>query len=341
MRQVRVQEAVGMVLCHDITKIIPGQCKGRAFRKGHMIKESDIDALLNLGKEHIYVWECPEGMLHENEAAMRMAKAAAGAGIGLTEPNQGRVNLAAIKRGLLKIDTAVLNQVNAVEQVMVAARYNNTPVEKGDIVAGTKIIPLVIAEEKIKTVENICSSKGALVEIRPYKTLKVGMVTTGSEVYHGRIQDGFGPVVKEKIRRYDSEVFEQIIVPDDKRLIKEAIEKLLDSGAQLVVTTGGMAVDPDDVTPGAVKETGAEIVTYGTPLLPGAMFLLAYQGDVPVLGLPGCVMYSKTTVFDLILPRIFAGEKITRSDITRMGHGGLCLECPACHYPNCAFGKGC
>ncbi|RJQ39125.1 MAG: molybdopterin-binding protein [Nitrospiraceae bacterium] len=341
MKQVSVQEAVGMVLCHDITRIVPGQFKGTAFKKGHVIKQGDIDKLLDLGKENIFVWECVNGMLHENEAAIMTARAAAGDGIELMEPNQGRVNLKAAERGLLKINTSVLNKVNTVGQVMISTRHNNTLVEKGDIVAGAKIIPLVIAEEKIKTVKDICNDGEVLAEVRPFKTLKVGMVTTGSEVYHGRIKDGFGPVVKKKIEEYGSEVFEQVFVPDNKHLIKEAIERLLASGAELIVTTGGMSVDPDDVTPGAVKETGAEIVTYGTPLMPGAMFLLAYKGDVPVIGLPGCVMYSKTTVFDLVLPRIFAGERIKEEDITRMGHGGLCLECPECHYPNCVFGKGC
>jgi molybdenum cofactor synthesis domain-containing protein len=341
MKQVSVQEAVGMVLCHDITRIVPGQFKGRAFKKGHVIKKGDIDELLDLGKENIYVWEYTKGMLHENEAAMMAARAAVGAGIELTEPNQGRVNLKAAERGLLKINTSLLNKVNSIGQVMISTRHNNTPVKKGDIVAGAKIIPLIIAEEKIKTVKDICNDGEVLAEVRPFKTLKVGMITTGSEVYHGRIKDGFGPVVKKKIKEYGSEVFEQVFMPDDKHLIKEAIEKMLASGAELVITTGGMSVDPDDVTPGAIKETGAKIVTYGTPLLPGAMFLLAYKGDVPVIGLPGCVMYSKTTVFDLVLPRIFAGERIQGEDITQMGHGGLCLECPECHYPNCVFGKGC
>lgn len=339
MRQVKVQDAVGMVLCHDITKIVPDKFKGRAFKKGHIIKETDINELLNLGKDNIYVWECDEGTLHENEAAIRIAKVAIRKGISITEPNQGRVNLVAKERGLLKINIESLNQLNAIDQIMMATRHNNTLVQQGDIVAGTKIIPLVIAEEKIKMVENICSGLKGLVEVQPLKQLKVGMVTTGNEVYHGRIKDGFGPVVKKKMASYKSKIFEQIFVPDNKKLIKAAIEKLIKAGAELVITTGGMSVDPDDVTPGAVKDTGAEIVTYGTPLSPGAMFLLAYKGKVPILGLPGCVMFSKTTVFDLILPRVFAGEKITRYDIIQMGHGGLCLECPDCHYPNCSFGK--
>lgn len=340
MKQVKVQDAVGMVLCHDITKIVPSKFKGRAFTKGHIIKESDINELLDLGKENIYVWECAKGILHENEAALRIARAAAGAGIELSEPKEGKVDLIAAQRGLLKINVAALNQLNAINEIMMATRHNNTIVEKGDIVAGTRIIPLVIMEKKIKRVEKICYIAKGLVELKPLNTLKVGMVITGNEVYHGRIEDKFSPVIKKKMEYYNSQVFYQILAPDNKNLIKEAIEKLIDSGAELVVTTGGMSVDPDDVTPGAVKETGAKIVTYGTPLLPGAMFLLAYKGDIPILGLPGCVMYSKTTVFDLILPRIFIGEKITRDDITQMGHGGLCLGCPECRYPNCGFGKG-
>jgi len=340
MRMVAVQEAVGMVLCHDVTKIVPGVFKGRAFKKGHIISPQDVPELLKLGKDNIYVWDKQEGTVHENEAALRLGKAAAGDGVELTEPNQGRVNLKAARRGLLKVNVEALAGVNALDQLMMATRHNNYLVEQGDLLAGTKVIPLVIEEEKIQEAERICDEAGGLVQVKEIRPKRVGMVTTGNEVFYGRIRDGFGPVVKEKMALYQSEVMEQVLVPDDRDMIAEALQSLVNKGAELIITTGGMAVDPDDVTPAGVRRAGAEIVSYGTPLLPGAMFMVAYLGDIPVLGLPGCVMFAKTTVLDVLLPRVFAGERIERKDLAVMGHGGLCLECEVCRYPLCSFGRG-
>lgn len=340
MKKVRVQEAVGMVLCHDITKVIPGQFKGRAYKKGHVINIHDIPELLKLGKDHIFVWENQDGLVHENEAAQRLGTAIAGDGVQMTEPNQGKVNLIASHKGLLKINQEALTDINTIDQLMAATRHTNFLVEKGDVVAGTKIIPLMIEEEKLKEVENIGQRAEKIVTVKKLNFLKVGMVTTGNEVYYGRIKDSFGLVIRDKMSRFDSQVIDQIFVPDDSTMISRTIKKLVNQGAQLIITTGGMSVDPDDVTPAGVKMTGAEIISYGSPVLPGAMFMLAYLGNIPVLGLPACVMCAKTTVLDLLLPRIFAGEKITRKDLAVMGHGGLCFECEVCRYPVCPFGRG-
>ncbi|KKM11931.1 molybdopterin-binding protein [Clostridiales bacterium PH28_bin88] len=341
MRHVRVEDAVGHVLCHDITKIVPGEFKGRAFKKGHIIRPEDVPELLKLGKEHLYVWEYREGILHEDEAAQRIAAAAGRGGLTLTEPVEGKVNLQAAYRGLLKVDVTALTLVNSIDQVVLATLHNNRVVESGQVVAGTRVIPIVIEEEKIRQVEAVCAGFGGIIEVKPFKTLRVGMVTTGNEVYHGRIKDRFGPVVRRKLEPFGSEVFRQVLVPDDAERIAAAIRELVTAGAEMVITTGGMSVDPDDVTPLGVRQAGAELVTYGAPVLPGSMYMIAYLGDIPVMGLPGCVMYAKTTIFDLVLPRVMAGERIIRSDLVGLGHGGICLECKACHFPNCSFGKGC
>lgn len=340
MRSVSVYEAEGMVLCHDITEIIPGERKGRAFKKGHVVKKEDIPKLLNLGKENIYVWEMNEKKLHENEAAQRIASALAGEGISLTEPVEGKVELKAEKKGLLKINTTALEDVNDISEIVVASIHSNQIVSPGKTLAGCRVVPLVIDKGKIEKVETICSSFFPVFQIRPLRSLKVGIVTTGSEVYHGRIEDKFGPVIKAKITGWGSKVLRQMLVNDSIDMIAEAVRALIEEGAELIVTTGGMSVDPDDVTPAGIRAAGGRVVTYGAPVLPGAMFLLAYLGDVPILGLPGCVMYYRTTVFDLIAPRILAGEEITRQDITRLAHGGLCGACDPCRYPDCPFGKG-
>jgi molybdenum cofactor synthesis domain-containing protein len=340
MKMVEVQQAVGMVLGHDLTQIIPGKFKGVAFKKGHIIRVEDIPRLLDMGKQRIYVWEKKEGILHEDEAAERMARAAVGTGIVLTAPKEGKVSLIAKERGLLKINSDALFEINSMDEAMFATLHTDFIVEKDKLVGGTRIIPLVIEENKIREIEEICRIKGPIVQVRPFKKLKVGLITTGSEVYHGRIQDKFGPVIYKKVEEFGSEVIRQIFVSDSVEMIVNAIKELKEDGADLITVSGGMSVDPDDVTPAGIRASGGRIVSYGAPTLPGAMFMMAYiDENIPVLGLPGCVMYHERTIFDLILVKILAGEEIKKEDIIRLGHGGLCSLCDTCRFPNCNFGK--
>lgn len=339
MKVVPVEESVGMVLCHDMTQIIPGEFKGAAFKKGHIIKKEDIPKLLDMGKKSIYVWEIKEDMLHENEAGERIAHAVTGENIYFSEPSEGKVNLISKIKGLLKVQYKVLEKINLIDGAIVATLHTDIVVEKGDIVAGTRIIPLFIDQYKIEHIENICEELGNIINVIPFKTMKVGIITTGSEVYNGRISDKFGPVIKQKVEELGSHVIKQMFTPDDVNMISDAVKELIEMGAQMIITTGGMSVDPDDVTPSGIVKAGAKIISYGAPVLPGSMFLVSYIGNIPVLGLPGCVMYHKTTIFDLILPKIAIGEKIKKEDITKLGHGGLCLNCEECNFPRCGFGK--
>jgi molybdenum cofactor synthesis domain-containing protein len=339
MKMIPVREAVGTVLCHDMTEIVPGGHKGPAFRKGHILREEDIPRLLNMGKEHIFVWEMHPGLLHENDAAARMARAAAGRGIELSAPKEGKIDLAAKEDGLLVVNVHALYEVNETEEAVFVTLHTHQRVTRGRVVGGTRIIPLVIDEEKIARIEEICRENAPLIEIKPMRPLKVGIVTTGSEVYHGRIEDKFGPVVVRKIEELGCRSLGQILVSDSVELIVEAIRTFLDKGAEMIAVTGGMSVDPDDVTPAGIRASGGRVVKYGAPVLPGAMFLLAYIGQVPVLGLPGCVMYHATSIFDLILPRLLAGVEVTRADIVKWAHGGVCNLCSECRFPNCSFGK--
>lgn len=341
MRKIKTEDAVGMVLCHDLTKIVPDEYKGPAFRKGHIVRSEDVEELLKMGKEHLYVWEYTEGYLHEDEAAKRISRAAAAGGIELTEPREGKINLVATERGLLKINVEALFEVNDVDEIAVATQHTNQLVEKGSIVAGVRVIPLIIKEEKIEEVKDICRLAHPLIEIKPLYPLRTAIITTGNEVYYGRITDRFGPVIINKLENLGCPVTKHILLPDDSGQISAAVKELVSQGVEMVIVTGGMSVDPDDATPGAVKATGADIITYGAPLFPGAMFLLAYLNDIPIVGLPGCVMYHKATVFDLVLPRLLTGERLSRQDLTRLGHGGLCLNCSECRFPLCSFGKGC
>lgn len=339
MDTIKTEDAVGMVLGHDITEIIPGEFKGAAFKKGHIITENDIERLLRIGKEHVYVFELNEDELHENEAATRLGNLFAGPGIYFSEPTEGKISLKPKHKGLLKINRELLDQVNDIGDVCLATIQGNRSVEQDELLGGCRIIPLVIKKEKIDAIENMVKGEKPMFEIKPFLNYKIALIVTGSEVYKGRIEDKFGPVIEKKVKYFGSDIFHKTIVPDELDAIKNAILDAKKMGAELILVSGGMSVDPDDKTPGAIKSTGADIVTYGTPILPGAMLLFAYLDNIPVFGLPGCVMYAHTTAFDLLLPRVFAGEKIVRKDITRMGYGGQCLSCKECKFPNCNFGK--
>jgi len=340
MRVIPVQESVGMVLGHDVTRIVPGKFKGRAFKKGHIIKPNDIAELLKIGKEHVYAFELQDGFVHENEAAQRIAQAAAGRGIELTEPAEGRVNMMAVHKGFLKVNVDALYQINSIEEIVFGTSHTNQQVAAKRAVAGTRVVPLVIEEGKIQKVEDICRENHPVIEVKPFRPFRVGLVITGSEVYHGRIEDQFGPVVKAKFSDLGSRIIRQALVSDSVSLTVKAIQDLIDEGAEMVAVTGGMSVDPDDQTPASIRAAGGKVITYGSPIFPGAMFMLAYIGDVPIVGLPGCVMYYKASIFDLVVPRLLAGETVTRADIAALGHGGFCASCPECRYPICPFGKG-
>ncbi len=337
MKKVKVEESVGMVLGHDLTKITEG-FKGTAFKKGHIIQAEDIEQLKNIGKEHIYLLELGAHQIHENEAAIRMAEAASGQGIRLQPPSEGKVNFIAAHDGLLKVNVDALREVNSIEEICMAMLHNNTPVLKDQIVAGTRIIPLVADKSKVEAVEAICS-RDKIISVKPFKPMKVGAVITGNEVYYGRIEDRFAKVFREKMAQYGAEIVELIYAPDDAQFISNSLKQLMEKGCEAVVTSGGMSVDPDDVTPDGIRLTGAKVVSYGAPVLPGAMFMMAYCGEIPIMGIPGCGMYHKTTIFDLIFPRVLAGETISKADIAMLGHGGLCFRCKECTYPQCSFGK--
>lgn len=342
MKEIRTEDAVGHILCHDITQIIKDKKKGVLFKKGHIVREEDIPALLSVGKEHLFVWEKKEGILHENEGAGILYKICAGENMHGTDVSEGKIELIADCPGLLKIRRDALNAVNGLGEMMIASRHGDFPVKKGDKIAGTRIIPLVIEKEKMdRAVE--AAGEEPIFSVLPFRQKKVGIVTTGSEVKKGLIKDSFTPVLREKLSEYPTEIIGQTLPGDDRKQITSDILRFAEEGAGLIIASGGMSVDPDDRTPGAIKDTGAEIITYGAPVLPGAMLLIAYLNmngrNIPVLGLPGCVMYAKRTVFDLILPRIMADDPICREEIALLGEGGLCLNCSVCTFPDCGFGK--
>ncbi len=338
MKLVKTEDAVGHVLCHDVTQIIKGVTKGALFKKGHIVTKEDIPLLLSIGKENLYIWENDETMMHENDAAMVLLSMCQNEYMKHGNISEGKIELSSTIDGLLKIDSKALYTVNSFGQMMIATRHGNTVVHAGDKLAGMRIIPLVIEKEKMEKVKSLINKP--ILEIKPFVLKKAAIITTGSEVYKGRIQDTFTPVIEEKLKEYGCSMVYHEICDDDDKMVTQKINEALEMGVDIVLCTGGMSVDPDDRTPLAIKNTQADIISYGSPVLPGAMFLLSYKGDVPIVGLPGCVMYSKRTIFDLALPRLMAKDKITASELASLGEGGLCLNCDICTYPNCGFGKG-
>ncbi len=377
MKTIPVAQAVGAVLAHDITEIRAGEFKGRAFKKGHIIREEDVCHLQRLGKEHLFVLTIAEDEMHENDAAYAIAKALMGEGVEIQgEPKEGKINIIASRDGLLKINKDALLAFNMLGEVMCATLHDNTLVKKGQVVAGTRAIPLVVKKKTIEEAVRIAQEgrgargKGSypplesrgVIEVKELRKPRAGIVITGNEVYYGRIKDAFAPIITKKIEAFGGEIAGIYYAPDDRAFIESRLRELIAAGADLLITTGGMSVDPDDVTRFAIRNLGAADITYGSAVLPGAMFLVGYiekgqgargkgQGKdeldsdclppapIPILGIPACGMYHRITIFDLILPRILAGEKIGRKELAELGHGGLCLNCKECRYPVCPFGK--
>jgi Molybdopterin biosynthesis enzyme len=339
MKEIKTRDAVGHVLCHDITQIIKDKVKDAIFRKGHVVCEEDIPVLLSLGKENLYIWEKKEGFLHENEGAEILRQICQGQYIRPSEVKEGKIDLFAECDGILKINTEKLEEINTLGEMMIATRHGNTQVKAGEKLAGTRVIPLLIETEKMEKARAVAGLM-PLLNIKKFLPKKIGIVTTGNEILKGLIQDTFTSVIVEKIEAFGAKVIGRRISGDDTATITKDIEELIAEGADFIICTGGMSVDPDDKTPLAIKNTGANIISYGAPVLPGAMFLLSYyKENIPVVGLPGCVMYAKQTIFDLVLPRLMAGEILTAADLQVLGEGGLCLDCPTCTFPNCGFGK--
>lgn len=340
MKLIETEQAVGHVLCHDITQIIKGVTKDAVFRKGHIITEEDIPVLLSVGKDHIYVWEKDESKLHEDEAAQILRGICQNENMHATGPKEGKIELVADIDGLFLVDYEKLRGINSLGDMMIAARPAGFMVKKGDKLCGTRVIPLVIEKERMEKAKEIAGSE-PIMRIAPVQKKKYGLVTTGNEVYYGRIKDTFTPVIEQKLSEFGCEMAKHVIINDDHEKITAAIKDMLDAGCDMVFCSGGMSVDPDDKTPLAIKNTGANVISYGAPVLPGAMFLVSYYPDGrAICGLPGCVMYAKRTIFDLVLPYLVTDVAVTKEMLSGLGNGGLCLNCPTCHFPNCGFGKG-
>ena len=337
MKKVKVEEAVGLTLCHDLTEMRDG-FKGAAFRRGHVITEADIPHMLDIGKRTVFVWEENAGEIHEEDAARRMAAMAPVEGAHYTEPAEGKVLLISDTEGMFRVDTELLREINSIGDITISTLPDHYPVHPGMRLASMRIVPLVTKEQQILQAEALCRSR-KLLDLYPYKPLRAGIVITGSEIYHGRIKDKFEAVARRKLARYPGEVLGAAVCDDDLEMLVDAAQRFLEQGADFLIFSGGMSVDPDDLTPTAIRRLGCDVVSHGVPSQPGNMTMLAYLGDIPVLGVPGAAISLPTTIFDVMLPQVYAGVRFTREDLIGLGDGGLCQLCAACHFPNCTFGR--
>ena len=337
MKKVRVEDAVGLTLCHDITAMYDG-FKGALFKRGHVIEASDIPRMLDIGKQTVFIWEPEAGEIHEEDAAARMAAAMPVEGAHYEGPSEGKMVLKAERAGMLRVNTALLRDLNAIGDITISTLPDHYPVAPGARIASMRIVPLVTQEAQIERLEALCRGEKVL-DLLPYKPRRAGIIITGSEVYHGRIRDKFEAVARGKLSKYPCEIAGVAICDDDLDMLTGQARRLLDAGADLLIFSGGMSVDPDDLTPSAIRALGADVVSHGVPSQPGNMTLVAYLGDVPVLGVPGASIVMPTTIFDVVLPQIFAGVKFTKEELIGLGDGGLCQLCKSCHFPNCTFGR--
>lgn len=338
MKKVRVEDAVGLTLCHDITAMYDG-FKGALFKRGHVIRQEDIPRFLDIGKQTVFVWEPDAGEIHEEDAALRMAAMAQVSGAHYEGPSEGKVVLRADTAGMLRVDTGLLGEINAIGDLTIATLPDHYPVQPGMRLASMRIVPLTTQETQIEAAEALCKDK-KLLDLLPYQQKKAGIIITGSEVYHGRIQDKFEAVARRKLAPYPCEILGVTVCDDDLDMLTGAARALLDRGADLLIFSGGMSVDPDDLTPTAIRALGAEVVSHGVPSQPGNMTLVAYLGDAAILGIPGASIVMPTTIFDVVLPQVFTGQRFTKAELLRLANGGLCQLCgDACHFPNCTFGR--
>jgi molybdenum cofactor synthesis domain-containing protein len=339
-KTIPVQEAVGTTLAHDMTQIIPGKSKGPAFKKGHKITAGDLCRLMRMGKNNLYVLDLTPDQVHEDDAVFELAAALAGPGVTFSgNPSEGKLELKADYPGLFKVDATALTRFNMVTDVMCACIHNNIPVIKGQSLAATRAIPLVIQRSDLDEAVTLAKEAYPILSVKLFNPLKVRLIITGDEVYKGLVKDRFRGIVEKKITALGATLEESVILPDDRELITRQVNDYLAKETDLIITTGGMSVDPDDVTKAAVEASGFRDINYSAAVLPGAMFLLGYHDSTAIMGLPACGLYHKTTIFDLILPRVAAGERPGKADLAALCHGGMCLNCRQCTFPACAFGK--
>jgi formylmethanofuran dehydrogenase subunit E len=341
MRAIPVEEAVGRTALHDMTHIEPEVAKGPLFKRGQRISAGDVCRLQQMGRQKVYVQELNEpspDWVHEDAAALAFAKAMAGEGVSFDEsPREGKINLLADRDGLLVVDVERLETFNMAPGVMCASRKTCTLATRGREVAATRAIPLLLPRDDFERAMAVLR-EAPLFKVLPLRQARVGILVTGSEVFQGLVEDRFIPIITSKVEKLGCEMLKALIVPDDREAISRGVGELLGAGVDLLVTTAGLSVDPDDVTRQGLMDAGATEVLYGTPIIPGAMILLARIGTARVMGVPACALYFKITGFDLLLPRVLAGTRISRRDLAQMGHGAFCLRCKTCTFPKCPFG---
>ncbi len=339
-KTIPVESAIGTTIAHDMTQIIPGKSKGPLFKKGHKVKAGDICKLMRMGKNNLYVLDLDENQVHEDDAVFELASALAGPGVTFSgTPSEGKLELKADYPGLLKVNAEALITFNMVDDVMCAGIHNHTCLNKNQSIAATRAIPLIIEKKDLEKAVQIARDNYPIFSVTMFNPLKIRLIITGDEVYKGLIKDRFKDIVEKKASALGATIEESVILPDNENMIKNQINDYLEKDTDLIITTGGMSVDPDDVTKAGIEKSGFNEIYYSSAVLPGAMFLLGYNKNTSIMGLPACGLYHDITIFDLIFPRLMAGERPGKRDLAELCIGGLCHNCKPCRFPICPFGK--
>jgi hypothetical protein len=340
MKKVALKDAVGCRLGHDLTEINPEKMiKRRLFKRGHLILESDLNRLQDLGKNSIYVWQDDFNKVHEDEAAIVVAPLVAGENI-LFDPEscEGKISFYAACDGVFKVDVDRLYRINSLEIPSLPTLHTNFPVTRDKQVAAFRIIPLTCERTLIEKIRTILDTP--LLWVKPFHYRKAGVIVTGNEVFEGRIKDGFVSRFKQKLRNYHAEVIDSVILPDDRERISAAVKRFA-ATCDIIFVTGGTSVDPDDQTVAALADAGVVYQTKGNPIQPGNNFTVGYLAEVCVCAVPAATLYYRATALDVFLPRLLTGERIPKETFFKAGHGGLCHFCKQCHFPVCPFAVDC
>jgi len=336
MRSVALENAVGLQFGHDITEVnVAKKIKGRAFKKGQMIVKDDLERLRDLGKNIIYVLEGNEEEVHEDEAALMVAPLIAGNHVTYdSEPKEGKISFYADCKGLFKVDVERLYRINSLEIPSLPTLHSNFSVGPNQQIAAFRIIPLFCQNSIIEEIK--AKLETPLIEVKPYLYNKAGIIVTGNEVFKGRVRDAFIPRISQILKPFDVDVIRQEVLPDEKNRISACI-KDFSNECDIVFVTGGTSVDPDDQTVAALADAGVRFNQQGNPIQPGNNFTIGYKGNTAICAVPAAAIHFRATALDVFLPRLLVGERISKEDVYRAGHGGLCHFCEKCHYPVCPF----
>lgn len=317
----------GRIACHDVRDE-----QGKlAVRKGQTLDAEAARRLLALAWPELHVLELEPGDLHEEPAGARLSQAAAGEGVEVKGYSGGQWTLAAARRGLLRVRTAALHEVNAHAGMAVFTAWDLQPVEPGEVIARAKVTPLAIPEAAVKQAEASAWGVGGLVAVKPFAPRAIGAATR--ESLDERQRARFEASLREKVDWFGSRLLPIRYTGGEAGAVAADLQGLMAEGAEVLIVAGASALDPLDPVFLGIEAAGGHMVRHGVPAHPGSLLFLAHVGERPVVGMPTCGMFSQATTFDLVLPRLLADVPVDNAELAALGHGGLLSQDSAYRFP--------